>query len=218
MRPALLLPLFLVHCATLQRAKPEREIVLMAVSSIRNPELARDTVRARVLDRAAQMMNPQGIAFALDRSRGKPMLKLVSQNVASGLTPEVEPRKPIGARATVKIIRSESDLVELQALEVVDVAANATGLDVAIAQERADRAIYREAILRFAAAKGLSDPKLYGRLRVVSYQAVDSGEDIRVDAQISVVFSTDAVVRQAEEKKTFVNEELEEVEPPEESR
>jgi hypothetical protein len=207
--------LFSLGCASLQHAKPEREIVLIGVSSVRNLELAKDTARGRVLDRASQILSPTGIAFALDRSRGKPMLKIMSQGVPSGLTAEIEPRKPQGARATVKIARSDNDLADLRALDVVSVSADASGLDLAIAQERADRALFREAILRFASAKGLNDPKLYGRLRVVGYRAKDAGENVHVDAEISVAFSTDAEVR-GEAKKSYVNEELEEVEPPEE--
>jgi hypothetical protein len=81
--------------------------------------------------------------------------------------------------------------------------------------ERADRAVYRSAILQFAQAKSRFDPKLFGVLRVVNYHATDDGDSVRVTADVAVMFGTDAVMRK-QAQQTQVSEEKEEVEPPEE--
>src|SRR5687767_13600320 len=89
----------LASCARIERAAPERELLVTAVSSVRDAGLAKQNASARALDRAAALYSPSGIAFALDRSRGKPMLKLISQSVSTGVQAETETRKPAGARA-----------------------------------------------------------------------------------------------------------------------
>jgi hypothetical protein len=204
-------------CATLKRVEPLSEIVVVGVSSNKNLELANSAARARALDRAAQITSTQGTAFAFDRSHGKTILKLISQNVSAGVTPELEARKPVGARATIRVTRSASDLETLRALETVHVKAQASGLDLAVAQMRADRVLYRESIQHFARVRGKGDAKLYGLLRIVNYKVGDTGDTVDVEADIAVTFGTEAVMRQQSERAA-VSEELEEVEPPEEQQ
>ncbi len=202
--------------ASLERAEPERELTVVAVSSSRDEAAAKEVARGRALERAAKIGHPGGMAFSLAKSRAKPRLKLMSRGVSLGLTPEIEVRKPSGARATIKLTRPDNALADLAALRIVRASAQASGLDLAVAQDRADRAVFCDAILRAAAALRKTDATLYGVLRVVNYHAADEGETVRVTADVSVTFGDDSVVRE-QTQQTHVNEELEEVEPPEEA-
>lgn len=204
-----LLCCLLSACAVLGKAEPQQELSIRGLSTNKNPQLADNVATARASNRAAWIKsNPR---FVLDRSRGKPMLKLVGEPTSTGLAPELTPMKPVGKKATIKLKRSPAELTALSSLQVVRVATEASGLDLAVAHDRADRAVYREAILRFAQAQGKNDPTLYGTLIIVNYDADQKDDRVIVTADISVSFGDKTTVVSEQVAKTVVNEDQEEV-------
>ncbi len=162
------------------------------MSALKKPEMARPLAEARAAARAGLVK--WNVRFVLDRSRSRPLLKLVGEAASAGVTPLVEPRKPAGQRATIRLKRTEAELAALRGLQVVRVQAEASGLDLAVAQDRADRALFRDAILVFANARGVKEPQLYGTITIVNYSAVDEGDRVSVRADLSVSFGARAKV------------------------
>lgn len=208
----LCLTLLLAGCVSLSTVPPVSEVTVVAVSSGRDVALAESVARNRAIARAGQIK--QGLGFVLDRSRAKPMLKVFTESTA-GVIPSVEPRKPSGMRATIALQRTPAELQALAALKVARMQTEASGLDIAVAHDRADRTLYKEAILLFAKAEGKKERVLSGRITIVNYTAEDEKNMVRVQADVHVSFGA---VEQKAKTADVANEELEEVEPPEEQR
>ncbi len=203
-----LLLLALSSCATLSAAAPEPELVITGLSALKKPDLARPVAEARAAARAGLVK--WNVRFVLDRSRSRPLLKLVGEAASAGVTPASEPRKPVGQRATIRLKRTEAELAALRGLQVVRVQTEASGLDLAVAQDRADRALFRDAVLVFANARGLQDPQLYGSITIVNYSATDEGDRIVVRADLSVAFGPRAKVLNEGTPVASVSEDREE--------
>ena len=187
---------------------PDRELVITGLSANKKPELARAVAEARATARAGLVK--WNARFVLDRSQKRPMLKLVGEATSSGVVPVLEPRKPSGQRATIRLKRTEAELAALRGLQVVKVQAEASGLDLAVAQDRADRALFRDAILTFASARGLTDSQLYGTITIVNYSAMDEGDRVAVRAELSVSFGARSSVINDGTPRATVSEEREE--------
>jgi hypothetical protein len=199
----------LCACATLTRVQPAPEVLVRGLSSSKNPELAKDVARSRATVRAG-LIKSSG-RFVLDRSRGKPMLKLLSEPTSTGLSPDFEALRPVGQQAVIRLKRTPAELEALSQLQVVRVKTEASGLDLAVAQDRADRALFRDAILLFASAQLQNDPQLYGTLTIVNYGADATNERVVVRADIAVTFGSRSAVLARQAQKTTVNEDQEEV-------
>ena len=213
LRRIAVLCVFATACATLGTAQPQKELVITGLSASKNPELAKKVAQARAVSRAGLVKS--NVRFVLDRSRGKPMLKLVGEQTSAGISPDFEARKPAGQKALIRLQRTQAELDALSGLKIAHVEAEAAGLDLAVAQDRADRALFREAILRFAAAEQVGDPQLYGALTIVNYSAKDEGDRVSVNADIHVKFGDrSSTLSERTERKTF-SEDQEEV--PEEN-
>ncbi len=173
-------------CAALAPVTPAAEVEVAALSSTKNPSLARSAATARAGMYVAQL--EAGVGFVLDRSKQKPVLKLSRANGAPVADARFESREPSGIVARVTLKRSPERLASLSRMDAVHVSAEAFGADADKTQLKAEADAFRDAILRFAEARGKKDSVLRGRLTIINHRVGWEGRQVTIAADLSVDF------------------------------
>jgi hypothetical protein len=173
--------IFLAGCALHTARNPAAALEIVGFSSQKNSDLAVAAASNRALTRAAWVAKPGALHFTYTRTS----LKLFTPEAAfEGLTAKTERQEPFGARAVIRVVRSAEEQRALAGRSTVHVRATARSLDLAVAQERADRSAIKQAI----AACASGDAPQTGALTVVNYAASAAGQEVTVVADVIVSF------------------------------
>ncbi len=178
--------IFFAACSGVHALQPGSEVEVLGLSTLRSNELAMSAATNRALARATWIAHPDTLRFSLTRQGKSVAFKLFApETPLTGVVPQNERLHPFGARSKVMVKRTAEETAALAKLKAVHVQASARGLDLSVAQMRAERSAFETAVLKVASDDAGA---LSGTLTIVNYHAESATEEVTVSADVAVRF------------------------------